>query len=522
MFRLADNALSAHGAGAQWRGALLLALGLTAARLIALFVTPLELYPDEAQYWLWSRTLDWGYYSKPPMIAWTIWTTTAIGGNGEAWVRLAAPLYHLGATLAVFGIGRRLYGPAVGFAACALYALMPGVQISALAMATDAILLFYLSLALLAYVALPNAEGRRRMWVAAGFGAAVGLAFLSKYAAVYALIGLALHLAVSREARSVWSWRTAGVALAAFLLILAPNLAWNAAHGFSTVQHTAANAAWGGRKLFNPAELAAFVGSQFGVFGPIPFAVLIGGGVLLAVRRRLTPADVTLLCFAIPPLLIVTFQAFISRANANWSGAGYVAGAVLVAAWLMRWRAKGWLIAAAASQAVIAALFLACVVSPPLAEKIGAANAFKRAKGWEQTVRGITERAAVEPGLTAVVVDDRFLFNASAYYGRAFFGAVNAPPLKMWVREAHPQNQAETTDPLTPATGAHVLAASLDLVYRDEMAQDFKAVSGREIRSVMLDKKRKRRTELFLGDGFAPLPRDPVTGQPPAPRVAQN
>lgn len=148
-----------------------------------------------------------------------------------------------------------------------------------------------------------------------------------------------------------------------------------------------------------------------------------------------------------------------------------MAGSILVAAWLMRWRARGWLVAAVASQALIATLFLACVISPSLAEKIGAANAFKRAKGWEQTVRAITERAAAEPGLTAVAVDDRFLFNASAYYGRAFFGAVNTPPLKMWVREAHAQNQAEVTDPLTAATGARVLAASLDLIYRDELAQ---------------------------------------------------
>ena len=51
----------------------MITVALTALRLAALFATPLELYPDEAQYWLWSRTLDWGYYSKPPMIAWLIW-----------------------------------------------------------------------------------------------------------------------------------------------------------------------------------------------------------------------------------------------------------------------------------------------------------------------------------------------------------------------------------------------------------------------------------------------------------------
>ena len=31
---------------------------------------PWELSGDEAQYWLWSQTLDLGYYSKPPLLAW--------------------------------------------------------------------------------------------------------------------------------------------------------------------------------------------------------------------------------------------------------------------------------------------------------------------------------------------------------------------------------------------------------------------------------------------------------------------
>ncbi|WP_374346042.1 ArnT family glycosyltransferase [Phenylobacterium sp.] len=510
--------LSVQGLSAEWRGALWIAAGLTVVRLVALFSTRLELYPDEAQYWVWSRTLDWGYFSKPPMIAWVIWATTHLGGDSEPWVRLAAPLFHLGVTLAAFGIGRRLYGAATGFAAAALYALTPAIQLSSLVIATDAPLLFFLALSLLAYVELLAAtEARARLAWAAGLGAAVGLGFLSKYAAVYAIAGLVLHLVISAQARKAWTLPAAAAALGAFALILAPNLIWNATHGFETLKHTADNAAWGGRQLFNFAELGQFLGSQFGVFGPIPFAVLIGGSVLLAWRRRLTEADLTLMCFALPPLLIVSVQAFISRANANWSGAAYVAGAILVAAWLMRWRAKGWLLAAIVSQGALAGLFLACVLSQPFAEKIGLANAFKRAKGWEATVHAIVERASVDPGLTAVAVDDRFLFNAAGYYGRDFFQAPGAPPLRMWVREAHPNNQAETTAPLTPAQGRRVLAASLELVYRDELAADFRAVSDREINSVMLDKKRRRRIETFIGQDFAPRPRDPVTGLPTRP-----
>lgn len=196
---------SPQGSDGELRAALLLVAALTVARLIALFGTPLELYPDEAQYWLWSRTLDFGYYSKPPMIAWAIWATTAIGGDAEAWVRLSACLFQAGATLAVFLIGRRLYGSGTGLAAAALYGLMPGIQLSALVAATDAPLLFFLGVTILAYVNLLEADGRRRVLLAVGLGAALGLAFLSKYAAVYFVVGLAIHLALSPAARAAWT-----------------------------------------------------------------------------------------------------------------------------------------------------------------------------------------------------------------------------------------------------------------------------------------------------------------------------
>ncbi|OHB31060.1 MAG: 4-amino-4-deoxy-L-arabinose transferase [Phenylobacterium sp. RIFCSPHIGHO2_01_FULL_69_31] len=507
---------SPQGSDGELRAALLLVAALTVARLIALFGTPLELYPDEAQYWLWSRTLDFGYYSKPPMIAWAIWATTAIGGDAEAWVRLSACLFQAGATLVVFLIGRRLYGPQTGLAAAALYGLMPGIQLSALVAATDAPLLFFLGVTILAYVNLLEADGRRRVLLAAGVGAALGLAFLSKYAAVYFVVGLAVHLALSRPARAAWTLPAAAAALAAFAAVLAPNLAWNATHGFATFQHTAANAAWSGVQLFNVTEMGAFVGSQFGVFGPIPLAVLLIGVVLAARRRQLSANDLTLLCFSLPPLLIVTGQAFISRANANWSGAGYLAGAILVAAWLMRWRARRWLIAAVAIQGAVAAFFLAAVMSPALADKAGLANGLKRARGWSQTTELILDRAAREPGLTAIAVNNRFLFYAMSYYGRDRLG-FGAPPLASWLLMEGPRNQAETTAPLTAAIGRRVLMVSYEGWRRAEMQADFAASRDLEIASVWLDRRHKRKVEMFVGEGFAPRPRDAATGLPTPP-----
>jgi len=501
--------------GTELRAAVLLTLALAFARLVALFKSPLELYPDEAQYWLWSRTLDFGYYSKPPVIAWAIWATTHMGGDAEPWVRLSAVAFQAGATFVVFMIARRLYGPATGLAAAALYGLMPGVQLSALVAATDAPLLFFLSLTILAYVRLLEAP-RRRVLLAAGLGAALGLAFLSKYAAVYFLIGLGIHLAVSKSARQAWTVPATAAAVAAFAAILGPNVAWNAAHGFATLQHTAANAAWNGVQLFNLAAAGAFVGSQFGVFGPIPLGALIVGTALAIMRRRIAPGDLTLLCFTLPPLVIVTAQAFISRANANWSGAGYLAGAILVAAWLVRWRARRWLIAALAIQTAVAAFFLVGIVSPSVADKAGLSNGLKRARGWSETTRVILDRAEREPGLTAIAVNNRFLFYAVSYYGRDRLGE-GAPPLASWLLMDGPRNQAETAAPLTTAIGQRVLMVSYEGWRRAEMEADFAKARDLEIGSVWLDRRHKRKVEMFVGQGFAPRPRDALSGLPGRP-----
>ncbi len=75
-----------------WRanpvGCALLVIGvLVAIRVGMVIATPLEIGPDEAQYWRWSGTLDFGYYSKPPMIAWAIAASTAVFGDSEWAIR---------------------------------------------------------------------------------------------------------------------------------------------------------------------------------------------------------------------------------------------------------------------------------------------------------------------------------------------------------------------------------------------------------------------------------------------------
>jgi 4-amino-4-deoxy-L-arabinose transferase-like glycosyltransferase len=501
-----------------WRFALAATLLVTGLRVFAIFSTPLELYPDEAQYWLWSRTLEAGYFSKPPMIAWVIHLTTAIGGDSEAFVRLGSPLFHAVTGLVLFSVGRRLYGAWAGLLSLLIYQLMPGVAVSSGIISTDTLLLCFLSIALLAYVDLPSAK--RPMLTAAGLGAALGLGMLSKYAALYAVMGIGLHLALDREARKVWSWKLAAIATGVFLIVIAPNIAWNASHGFETVSHTASNASFGSGLKFDVVEMLRLLLEQFGVFGLFFVALIVAA--VMAARRRLGPTEIMLLCWTAPPIVIVTIQAFLTRANANWAAAAYVAGAVLAAGMVMKLRSRWPVFAALGLQALLAAVLIVCAVSPRTAESIGLANSFKRLKGWDATTQATIRRAQVEMadrGLTAIAVDDRFLFNSMAYYGRDFFARPGAPPLKIWLSGAQAGNQAEAAAPLTRAFGERVLVVTAAEVRTTEDAEarmsrrvdliskDFDRARTLEVSRARLDRKRIRRGVLILGERFDPAPR---------------
>src|SRR3954464_1613487 len=137
------------------RRLLLLATGivgaLTVLRIVVLIATPLQLYPDEAQYWWWAQTPDWGYFSKPPLIAWIIWLTTGLS-DAEWAIRLASPLLHAATAVMVFAIRRTAYDARVGFWSVLAYATLPGISYSSALISTDVPLLLCWSVALYSFL----------------------------------------------------------------------------------------------------------------------------------------------------------------------------------------------------------------------------------------------------------------------------------------------------------------------------------------------------------------------------------
>src|SRR5207245_2224166 len=126
-------------------------IAITLLRLVWLALQPADLYPDEAQYWVWSQHLALGYYSKPPLVAWLIALTTGVLGESELAIRLSAPLLHAGAAVFVYAIGTRLYDRQVGLWSALAYASLPGVSVSGFIISTDAALLPFWAAALYAF-----------------------------------------------------------------------------------------------------------------------------------------------------------------------------------------------------------------------------------------------------------------------------------------------------------------------------------------------------------------------------------
>ena len=79
----------------------LIVAGLTLIRLVGLRYSLTDLYFDESQYWVWSREFAFGYFSKPPLLAWTIAIAESICGSGEACIRSPSPILHAGTALLV-------------------------------------------------------------------------------------------------------------------------------------------------------------------------------------------------------------------------------------------------------------------------------------------------------------------------------------------------------------------------------------------------------------------------------------
>lgn len=417
----------------EWFGPAALLIGaVTLARVIALWLNRTDLFVDESQYWLWGQRLDFGYYSKPPLIAWVIRAVTELAGSDAPfWVRLPGAFFH-GATALILGaLAARLFSGRAAFWVAASYVTLPMVALGSILISTDTIMAPFFAAALLFH--FRAADGGRAVYAALA-GGAIGLAFLAKYAAVYFLLGAVLAAMVVPAMRlSLRSW---AALLAAFGIIIMPNILWNLSNDLTTVSHTMDNVGWVRGESWlagiNPAGLAEFFFSQFAVMGPVLFGALLWGFV-----RPGGYMGRALVLFSAPIVLIVCTEALLERAYANWAVAAYFAGTILAVSVLHR-KAPKLLLASVAVNAAVSILLPVLAITAPFPETKGKPLLARYLGRQDLSQQVIAE--AQRLGVRGIVAQERDILADLFYTGGRAGLAVYAPQPKGRAENYYEQN----------------------------------------------------------------------------------
>lgn len=416
---------------------LALCVGLTAYRIWVIGSLGIDPYVDEAYYWGWSQSLDWGYYSKPPMIAALIALSEAVFGHTLVALKLPALISYPLTALMLFVIGRHGFSARVGFWAGFAFLTMPLVAALGLFVSTDAPLLLFWSVALWGLIRALE-EGRWRHWLLVGV--AFGLGMMTKYTmAAFAGSAFLVMLADPRGRRQLASlapW----TAFALGVVLFVPNVLWNVDHAFPTFRHTAEITRLESRS-WAPGEFGEFLGAQWLSLGPVLGLGLVV--VLFRVRRLWeAPTGRALVLMTLPLLLLVSVQALTGRANGNWAAPSFVAGCVLIAACLLehgRVRLLAW--AVGVNVALMAVLYhwpaIQSLSGKPMSAKL---DPYKRARGWTALADQVAPYLRAHP--TAVLMGDERETLAQLIY------RLQPPHWVAWNPSSHIMDQYELTTQL--------------------------------------------------------------------------
>lgn len=281
-----------------WRRLFLILFFIIATlRILFLIFNQFNLSPDEAYYWDWSRRLDWGYYSKPPAVAWIMWLSTSIFGDTEFGVRLPATLMSLGSLWLVYSTASSMFNGRAAFIIALIMVAAPITAVSALIMTIDAPLLFFWSLSIYTlWNALTKEKDKKTKnkawWIATGI--ATGLGMLSKQTMAGFWVGTIILLLLTPKGRSALSTKWPWLSFTISFLCLTPVIWWNYLNNWITFEHTAHHFQQTQTGLFDAlGSFLEFAGSQAGLYSPLLFFMILFSGFAAGktIFKRIKPAN---------------------------------------------------------------------------------------------------------------------------------------------------------------------------------------------------------------------------------------
>lgn len=381
---------------------------LVIAKVLYTLRPEIDLFTEEAQYWLWSQNMAWHYYSKPPLVAVLNYLSTAILGNTELGVRINAILCGVGMSWVTFLFGRHLYSPKVGFWAAMILQAMPMWWLASTFHMTDSSLSFFWALSIyLAYRGVK--DGKMSWWIWAGLAAALGL--MAKMVMILIFPFLLFYLIYTK------SWRAQSKNYILFVVItllgFIPALIWNWQNNFDTFKHLAALSGGGGEpKPFDVGksfgQFFEYIGGQLAMISVFMLPLFVG-----AFRKTIQSQDRAKVYLLLPAVMSwagFAFLSFLTSIEVNWPVFAYGSLAIVMAAWVcnqsLTWqRIRNWGVGLSIGLPLFFLLpdftFMKSIPAIKKVEK----SAFRRMAGYEPIAeRLVTLRDSLE-------IEDAYIFS---------------------------------------------------------------------------------------------------------------
>jgi 4-amino-4-deoxy-L-arabinose transferase-like glycosyltransferase/membrane-associated phospholipid phosphatase len=319
----------------------------------------LDLSPDEAHYWDWSRRLDLSYYSKGPMIAYLIYIGTAIFGDNVFGIRAMAVLFSALSSIFIYILGKKLYDRKTGLLSAILIQVIPLFSTFGIIFTIDSPFIFFWILSLLLFwkaidikdsgnriqeaevrisaPPTPPYRGGKAMewmyWILLGLS--IGFGLLTKYTMAFFYLCIFLFL-LSKERRLLFA-KGPYVAIIISLLVFSPVVLWNAEHDWVTLRHTAGQANIEEGFTITIMRFLEFTGSQFGVISPL-LLVLMAISIWKLRRQR---EGAFLFWFSTPVIAFFILKSLQGKVQANWAMPGYITGIISFSAFYKNFYSEG-------------------------------------------------------------------------------------------------------------------------------------------------------------------------------------
>ncbi|MFZ5906310.1 MAG: glycosyltransferase family 39 protein [Nitrospirota bacterium] len=308
---------------------------------------PLDLSPDEAHYWEWSRRLDISYYSKGPMIAYLIFIGTQIFGDRVIGIRIMAVLFSLLSSIVLYLIGKRLFDEKTGVVSGLLFQAIPLFAAFGVIFTIDSPFIFFWIASLYLFLRAAGVEsfsdtsrqsgfsedeersGNREILSWIFLGLSIGLGLLTKYTMAFFLLSGFLYLLFSGDRRGLLFKGGPHLVWILSLVIFSPVILWNINHDWVTIRHTAGQAHVSEGFRISFVSFLEFVGSQFGVITPL----VLGFMTVAFWEFRKTHAGRFLIWFSFPVIMFFLLKSLQGKVQANWALPGYITGVIAFSAY---------------------------------------------------------------------------------------------------------------------------------------------------------------------------------------------